>query len=383
MRAALCPLEHAGCFVQRARDGRAALLHLQWIDRPQVQPRRAVVGGERRLHEGVAREGHHADAVAAELVEQLLRGHPRGRQPVGHHVGGEHRARGVERDHQVDAPARHLLLARRRASVQPRPGRAARGPRRPAPTAARAAAASARRPAGPRGPASPSPSPPRRVAARAGSAPRRACERAAGPAAAPSGRSSPTGWPNQCPLHRVKEPHGFTLSTVPPSETDVNASASAERSRPANSSRGWVVAPPSDRRRLVHRVEHVVQPALEIVGVLTRAGSGPSRPRRAARAGRCSPAPRRAAVGRPGRRRRRAPAPARSRRCPPGWGRRARAARRSGPRRRRGVSRPALLSPSVINTTALPVASLSRSRLSATPMASPMAVPSSSEPASR
>ena len=77
---------------------------------------RRVVDGQGSLHKGRAREGDEAHAVAAQRIEQILRGEFRAREAVGLHIGGEHALRGVDGDHDIE-PLPLAFLRRSRPSA--------------------------------------------------------------------------------------------------------------------------------------------------------------------------------------------------------------------------------------------------------------------------
>ncbi len=99
-------------------------------------PKSSVSGHWRKAVPG---EGDEADAVAAELRQEVLDRELRAREPVRLDVGREHAPRGVDRDDQVDALALDLLPAeaphrtgerQRRAAAPPRQSSTARTRRR-------------------------------------------------------------------------------------------------------------------------------------------------------------------------------------------------------------------------------------------------------------
>jgi hypothetical protein len=101
-------------------------------DQPGVDPRERllhepVIDGERALREGVLAEHDQADAVAAARAhdvgdDALGELEPRHLAALELRVEREHAARGVERDHEVDARARSRVLGHE-------PDRARRGER--------------------------------------------------------------------------------------------------------------------------------------------------------------------------------------------------------------------------------------------------------------
>ena len=83
--------------------------HLDGVERFQE---RARVERQRALEKSRAGERHQGQTVAARFRHQVTHRQLGARQPVRLHVGGEHAARGVERDDQVDPLAPHLLPAK-------------------------------------------------------------------------------------------------------------------------------------------------------------------------------------------------------------------------------------------------------------------------------
>ena len=81
------------------------------LDGVETLQERAPIEGERALEERRARESHQAETVAAGLGDEIADRELGAGEAVGLHVGREHAARGVERDHQVDSLALHLLPA--------------------------------------------------------------------------------------------------------------------------------------------------------------------------------------------------------------------------------------------------------------------------------
>src|SRR4029453_2730958 len=79
------------------------------LDRVEALEERPGVQRQRTLEERGARERHQSEAVAARFVPEVADGALRPRQPVGLDVRGQHAARRVEGDHEVDALAPDLL----------------------------------------------------------------------------------------------------------------------------------------------------------------------------------------------------------------------------------------------------------------------------------
>src|SRR5262245_5455311 len=136
LMARLAPLEGVEAGVDRSGQRGATARDDADLDRVEALEERAGIEGKRTLQERRAREGHQREPIAASLVDQVADGELGARQAVRLHVGGEHAARRVECDHEVDALPLHLLPAeaphgagqgqdheRRRGDEQARPQR--------------------------------------------------------------------------------------------------------------------------------------------------------------------------------------------------------------------------------------------------------------------
>ena len=69
-----------------------------------------VVDREGRLEEGAAGKGDQADAIALQLVDQILRREFDPLETIRLHVVREHAARNVDREEQVESLAFHLVV---------------------------------------------------------------------------------------------------------------------------------------------------------------------------------------------------------------------------------------------------------------------------------
>ncbi len=108
----LAALERLESGVDRRRERRAALRDDADVDGVQALREGSVVERERTLHEGGAGERDQSDAVAVQLADEILNRELGARQSIRLDVGGEHAARGVEGDDEVDAFALDLLPAK-------------------------------------------------------------------------------------------------------------------------------------------------------------------------------------------------------------------------------------------------------------------------------
>ena len=108
---------------QRGREVGAAGGRDVGIHGVEVQGQRGAVDCERRQDVAGAGERDEPDAVAVEILDQAVRFALRAPQPARRHVLGQHRARDVHRDHQVEAARlRHdLVLAPTRAGERHHP----------------------------------------------------------------------------------------------------------------------------------------------------------------------------------------------------------------------------------------------------------------------
>ena len=64
-----------------------------------------VIGRNRSLQKGIAREGNQTDAIAMQVVEQILRGQLRAGEPVRLHVRSQHALGRVDRDQDIEPAA--------------------------------------------------------------------------------------------------------------------------------------------------------------------------------------------------------------------------------------------------------------------------------------
>jgi hypothetical protein len=105
-------LQSRQALVDRGRQRRAATRDQVDVDRIEALREDAEVQGERTLHERGPRECDESDAVAAQLVQEVPQGELRAGEPVRLDVHGQHAARRVECDDEVDAFPTHLLPAK-------------------------------------------------------------------------------------------------------------------------------------------------------------------------------------------------------------------------------------------------------------------------------
>ena len=104
--------------LNRFRDGRAALGNDIDVERFDALAEGRVVNGQRALQERAAGKRHQAQPVRPRPLHQLERRQLRARQPVGRDVFRQHALRGVNRDHNIQAPQPHFLPIK--APLRPR-----------------------------------------------------------------------------------------------------------------------------------------------------------------------------------------------------------------------------------------------------------------------
>ena len=87
----------------RVTDRAARFRHGVHVDGPREHHGRVVIDGERAQRHRFARKRHQPHAVALEPADQIADLALGRFEPVGRDVLGQHRERGVQRDHHVDA----------------------------------------------------------------------------------------------------------------------------------------------------------------------------------------------------------------------------------------------------------------------------------------